>query len=176
MPIDMKSMIAGTFLDLAKQKEIDKITVKALIEACHISRQTFYYHFQDMMDVIAWSMEQAARAMLERGLKAGTPEEAFSIILSSAAENHQLIRKLMNSQKRDQVEKLFVQMIKKYIQELILNKAPELSLNYSDMELLLDFWAFGITGILFQHCIEERTDAQKLARQICRLLSERPKS
>ena len=52
MPVNMKAMIAETFLTLAGQKNVDKITVKDLVEACGISRQTFYYHFQDIIDVV----------------------------------------------------------------------------------------------------------------------------
>ena len=52
MPIDMKTVISNTFVSMVKQKGIDKITVKALIEACDISRQTIYYHLQDIMEVI----------------------------------------------------------------------------------------------------------------------------
>ena len=68
MPVNMKSIIAKTFIDMAKQKGIDKITVKALIDECNISRQTFYYHFQDLMEVIEWSMEQALGKMLQESL------------------------------------------------------------------------------------------------------------
>lgn len=42
MPINMKALIAETFASLAQHKDIDKITVKDLVEACSISRQTFY--------------------------------------------------------------------------------------------------------------------------------------
>ena len=52
MPIDMKSVIAEAFKDMVRRGNADKITVKALIEECHISRQTFYYHFQDILDVM----------------------------------------------------------------------------------------------------------------------------
>ena len=52
MPVDMKNVLADTFAEMVKQGNVDKITVKALIEECHISRQTFYYHFQDIMDVL----------------------------------------------------------------------------------------------------------------------------
>lgn len=44
MPVQVKPMIAEAFIRLSKQKNIDKITVKDLVEACGISRQTFYYH------------------------------------------------------------------------------------------------------------------------------------
>ena len=52
MPVDMKAVIAEALKKMMLQKSIDKITVKALIDERHISRQTFYYHFQDIMDVM----------------------------------------------------------------------------------------------------------------------------
>ena len=54
---------------LIQRGNIDKITVKALIEECHISRQTFYYHFQDLMDVIEWTMRQTTRQLSEESRK-----------------------------------------------------------------------------------------------------------
>ena len=74
MPVDMKSVISTTVVNMAKEKGVDKITVKSLIEACHISCQSFYYHFQDIMEVIEWSLKQAAQDMLVRSQKAENPE------------------------------------------------------------------------------------------------------
>ena len=55
MSTNMKNVIAETFFAMVKEKGVDKITVKDLVENCHISRQTFYYHFQDILDVVEWS-------------------------------------------------------------------------------------------------------------------------
>jgi len=52
MAVDMKNVIADAYNQLAKQKSVDKITVKDLVDACNISRQTFYYHFQDILAVL----------------------------------------------------------------------------------------------------------------------------
>ena len=41
MPADMKTIIADTFAQMIRKGDIDKITVKNVIEECHISRQTF---------------------------------------------------------------------------------------------------------------------------------------
>lgn len=43
MSKDTKQLIADTFVALSRQKPIDKITVKDVVETCHVSRQTFYY-------------------------------------------------------------------------------------------------------------------------------------
>lgn len=169
MPVNMKNIIANTFLVMAKQKPVDKITVKSLIEECGISRQTFYYHFQDIVEVIEWSLEQATEDMLERSLKAESPEEALAVLIAASGENSVLIRKLMNSQKREEIEKLFVQATRTYLQQMI-QKKREFPLNYSYMEVALDFWSFGITGVLFQYCSQSQVEPKKLAEQICRLL------
>ena len=69
-----KKLIAETLLSMAQHKNLDKITVTDLVEACGISRQTFYYHFQDILDVIEWTIGQAVQNALERSLAAKTPE------------------------------------------------------------------------------------------------------
>ena len=69
MPIDMKLVIAGQFKELVRRSNVDKITVKALIEECHISRQTFYYHFQDINDVMEWSVRRETEQLLRKSLE-----------------------------------------------------------------------------------------------------------
>lgn len=50
---DMKAVIADTFSQMLDKEDIDKITVTKLIAECHISRQTFYYHFKVLW--MCWS-------------------------------------------------------------------------------------------------------------------------
>lgn len=57
MSAEMKRMIAETLHELLRKKPLDKITVKELADCCHISRQTFYYHFQDIMQVVEWDQD-----------------------------------------------------------------------------------------------------------------------
>ena len=125
MPMDTKQYIADHLNALLKRMQLEDITVKALVEDCQISRQTFYYHFQDIMEVIEWSMEQAARAMLEQSLRADTPEEALGILISSTLNNRELILRLMDSQKREQIEALFVRAVRKYLQDMTVRKWKE---------------------------------------------------
>ena len=67
---DMKSMIADTFSQMLEKEDIDKITVTKLIGECHISRQTFYYHFRDIMDVLDWTFRRSTQALARRSLEA----------------------------------------------------------------------------------------------------------
>ncbi len=49
-----KKAIAYTFKDLLKEKPFNKITINDIANKCDINRQTFYYHFQDIRDLIEW--------------------------------------------------------------------------------------------------------------------------
>lgn len=62
---DMKAVIADTFSQMLDKEDIDKITVTKLIAECHISRQTFYYHFKDIMDVLEWTFRRATQELAQ---------------------------------------------------------------------------------------------------------------
>ena len=49
-----KYMIAKQFKALLKNHDFHNISVHMIVSNCHISRNTFYYHFQDKYDVIKW--------------------------------------------------------------------------------------------------------------------------
>ena len=64
----MKSKISQSLTHLLQHKELDKITVKELVADCAISRQTFYYHFRDIMDVVEWQNQQILNQSIARSL------------------------------------------------------------------------------------------------------------
>lgn len=166
---EMRRLISDTFSELVKTQDVDKITVTMLIGECHISRQTFYYHFQDIMEVIEWTLEQATQEMLERSLKSQSAREALIVLIDTSKANSVFIRKLLDSQKRDQIEMLFVQAARSYCQRLLQERKEELPANDLETEAALDFLSFGMTGILFKYCGQNSIDSSKLADQICRL-------
>lgn len=65
MPIDMKAAICRSASELLTKKRTKKLTVKDIVEECGITRQTFYYHFQDIPDLICYMMEQGSKDALE---------------------------------------------------------------------------------------------------------------
>ena len=52
-----KFAIAFAFKELLLEKSIDKITINDITEKCGINRQTFYYHFHDIYELIEWICE-----------------------------------------------------------------------------------------------------------------------
>lgn len=56
----MKLWIADQMRNLMKFKPIDKIRITEICKAAEIERSTFYYHFRDKYDLVAWMFYNAA--------------------------------------------------------------------------------------------------------------------
>lgn len=50
--IRTRKMIMEAFIELSRKKEFKDITIKDITEAAMINRATFYYHFEDIYDLL----------------------------------------------------------------------------------------------------------------------------
>ena len=49
-----KEILAESFRELAENRPVDKITIQEIVDNCNYSPATFYRHFKDKYDLIAW--------------------------------------------------------------------------------------------------------------------------
>ena len=64
MASSTKKALAAALKKMMEVKPIDKVTIKDLVEQCGVNRQTFYYHFDDVYDLMEWIFEEDANAAL----------------------------------------------------------------------------------------------------------------
>ena len=79
-----KKSIANAFLELRKQKPIEKITVKELAELAYINKATFYTHYHDIYDLTDQLENEFMESIIE---ELPHPE---SIITDPALATHEL--------------------------------------------------------------------------------------
>ena len=168
---DMKTLIGDTLGEMVKQKSFDQITVTELVEACHISRQTFYYHFQDLLDVVDFVVKKTLDEILARSREADDLYTAIRTIVYHVQEIQPVLQKGLRSNRREQMESIISSTIRQaldvYFDDLPVPKdVPE-----GDISIVKDFYAYGIMGFLIDHRISTETEADILAGRIYRLIS-----
>ena len=171
MPVDMKAMIAGTLNDLLAHKSLDKITVKELVETCHISRQTYYYHFRDLMEVVEWYLHRVLEESIQTMLTAPDCREAIRNLVQVTFQHRTLIQQLLASQRRAEIERLFLQGVRTYLEAMLRQKAPAPALSAVDAETLLCFYASGMVGLVLSALERRSLDLDVLAEEMYRLLT-----
>ena len=64
MPNTTKQALEESLKHMLLKKPLDKITIRDITEDCGISRMAFYYHFQDIYDLVEWAcIEDASKAL-----------------------------------------------------------------------------------------------------------------
>lgn len=170
MPANMKGTIAMNFLEMAKKKDIDKITVKELAENCNISRQSFYYHFQDIYEVLEWTINRIVKITVDYSLTAESAKTAMRILFFMVVDNREAFAKMLSSQRRDIIEKVMVNGMRKYIRTLLLRKAVDKELDFKKHEAQIDFCVYGIMGFMLKCAVQKRVDLDMLSAQMVEIL------
>ena len=75
MPVDMKETIAEAARTLLMEKRKKKLTVKDIVDECSITRQAFYYHFEDIPELFRWIIERDTEKLLKSSQALEDPEQ-----------------------------------------------------------------------------------------------------
>ena len=81
-----KKAIMLSLLELLKTKSIDKVTVKDICDECEINRNTFYYYYKDIYDVLNSIFMQEIEENLRDVAKDGSFYEKYSKVASLLAQ------------------------------------------------------------------------------------------
>ncbi|MCI8935140.1 MAG: TetR family transcriptional regulator, partial [Clostridiaceae bacterium] len=59
-----KRQLSVSLQKLLVQNQLDKITIQDLVNEAQVSRKTFYYHFQDIYDLLEWTLVDEGKKLL----------------------------------------------------------------------------------------------------------------
>ena len=163
-----KLALANSLKKLLQKKFLDDITVKELVEDCEVNRQTFYYHFQDIYDLLHWFLEHETEQALQ---SAETWQEALSLALRYIQENHVVIYHVYRSTGREGLDCHFYTLSRALVLRLLKLYAGSLELEEDDRNFLAEFYMFALSGTLLRWVSEDmKEDPQVLAGRLSRLL------
>ena len=122
-----KKAIMDSFVELAQQMPMDKITIKKVCDNCGINRNTFYYYYQDLY-ALKEEIIYAKAGKLFVNLEFTTSESWKSnlrIIGAYARKNEIFIRNLFNSMGRDAFGDYIVDVVSSMAYQTICNLCEE---------------------------------------------------
>lgn len=148
MPTDMKDSIAQAARRLVIKNGIKNLTVKDIVEECHITRQTFYYHFEDIPALFRWILERdSKRTILEvKDFKTGEEKLRYFFLLAINALPY--MKKGMETKYGYELEKMLTQHIIYLIEQLFEDETLYQKCSRAETSLILRYHCQAIMGIL----------------------------
>ena len=116
-----KKTSGGRFKRAAGEKTLDKITVKELVATCGVNRQTFYYNFQDIYELLEWIfVEEGKRVRKETVEKKNWQDRLHAVIEElNKEDNRRLILNAFYSVNPMQIDRFMQNYFRPAVEEIL---------------------------------------------------------
>lgn len=163
-----KKAIRDSFVRLLNQKPLSQITVRDIVDDCHINRNTFYYHFQDIPQLLVSIVDEEAERIIREYPTIGSIEECLSAVIGFALENRTAIMHIYHSTSRDIYEqyqwRTCEHVVTLYIDGILAGR----SVSAQDRDLIIDYLKCLCFGIIMGWLEEGmHADIQARFHRIC---------
>ena len=148
-----KQALAAALKELMAQKPIENITIHDLTEHCGIRRQTFYYHFEDVYDLLRWMFQEEGIPLLEQQKGALLWQEGLLQLFRYIEENRAVCLCALKSVGRKELKRFFEADIHAIIYRTVEQLGNEVGaiqagVTKDDVDLLTHFYVLACVGLL----------------------------
>lgn len=148
---ETKQAFASALKQLMLQKPLERITIQEITGLCGMRRQNFYYHFEDIYDLLRWMFEEEAVSLLTGQDGMLLWQEGMLRLFRYLQENRKVYLCALRSLGRSHVRRFFKTNIYAVIQHTIESMEQEVSGKREDREYLdwmTHMYVITLTGIL----------------------------
>lgn len=102
--------IKTTFMKLLSEKPLSQISVRMIAEECGINRNSFYYHFRDIPDLMEAIVREDTEELIARYPTVDSLGECVGTLLSRLSKERRAILHIYNSVNRDIYERYLMKI------------------------------------------------------------------
>ena len=170
MPQDIKAAIAEATRALLLDRHVKKLTVKEIVEQCHITRQTFYYHFEDIPALFRWMIERDEDKVLQQLLAQGDLEAGLRSFFVMAIHLMPSIHRGLDSNYAPELEQLLHQYARKFLAKAAAQLNLRLNCTPEEFGIILRYHSNAILGLLREWTEEDTEHLDEIVHTITGLL------
>ena len=143
-----KRAITESFRALLAVKPLDKITVRDIVEDCGLTRNTFYYHYEDIYDLLSDVLESEIERALSVPAGGASWETMLLDMLSFLTDSPQIGRHIFQSKCQDAMRVYLSKVISELSDRYIEQNVRDLDYSQQDRKLICDICCHALYGLL----------------------------
>ncbi|SFR56016.1 TetR/AcrR family transcriptional regulator [Anaeromicropila populeti] len=145
-----KKAFATSLKKLLTEKSLDKITVIDLAEDCEVNRQTFYYHFKDIYDLIEWIFLNDATKAINGNKTYDTWQQGFLHTFEYIQLNRNFVKSTYYSVAREHLERYLFNETYNLLIGVVEEKANGMVVSDEDKSFIANFYKHAFAGLLLE--------------------------
>ncbi|ANZ62448.1 transcriptional regulator [Secundilactobacillus paracollinoides] len=117
-----KWKLAEALKTLMATTPFNKITIELLTQQAQVTRNTFYYHFEDLYALLEWTFQREIVDQLsDHYLRVNRWQDGYRLILAYIADNRELCLKSFHSLARDILENTLYDVASRMVAAVVLD-------------------------------------------------------
>lgn len=167
MAIRTNKAIIETFEEMLDEMPFEKITVSSLAKRCEISPNTFYYHYEDIYDLLEkwFAMKRGKWTDLHDW------KQSLKGMADSCKSHKKMFYHIYNSLSRNYLERMIFRYEKEIIAEYFENSLNGKNISEEKKNEITDFILFGLTGAFLKFVWNDmKEDTDKFVNSIADLV------
>lgn len=165
--MDARAALASALKSELETTELSRITVARLATRAGVTRQAFYYHFEDVYDAAAWLFqEEVARHILAHA-RYDAWANGFAELMTYMYNHRTQVQAIVKSLTMQKTEVFFFRALREMMSAIVAELSEGAQLLAEDREFIVDHYTLAVVGHLL-HWIAAgmKDDPAQLARRV----------
>lgn len=143
-----KKALMTALIELLNGTTLDNITVKDIVERADVSRQTFYYHFGDVYELLEWAFQEQLKHLNE--LPANNWDERILIAIDYLRTNRTLAMNVYHSLGAEYLSLGLERAVRPFVEASLNHVAGSIPMQQRDKEFAVSFFTYGVIGSIMK--------------------------
>lgn len=146
--LQTKKTLAESLKKLMAMKPLNKISIKEIVDDCGYNRQTFYYHFQDIYDLVEWIYKEETISLFDSYQGNSTLSGVVLHLLEYLNENKAVALCSFHSLGHEHLKHFFYESINDVIMSVVNEYARGLQVSEEHKAFISHFYTISFVGII----------------------------
>ncbi len=166
-----KKMFAESLKRALTKKPLSKISVSEIVADCGVNRKTFYYHFENINDLLKWVLRQEAVDIVMELDNALDYEQSIRFVIDYIDKNEEIMKNIYSMGKNELRQFLYADF-KDIITSIVENTQSSLrfAVPQDFKDFLINFHTEAIAGLLQEWIVDKSVRNKERTVQYLQLI------
>lgn len=155
MALLTQKAILSTFEEMLEEMPFDKITVSALVRRCGVSSNTFYYHYQDIYDLLGVWMNTRFSMLTGSVRESMGWKEEVRVFLRYCQSHPKLVTNLLSSASRSHLEHYIFTKTDGFFFDYVRDRTAGMQLSEESVRYIAQFYRYSFIGFFLKFTWEK---------------------
>lgn len=166
-----KNLIKQEFIKLLNKKSLHNITVTEIAKQCKIERKTFYYHYENLPQLVKEIFDEELENVIEEFNETLSWEESFISATKFILENKKVVKHMYESDYKVELEKYIFSLSGEIMKKYVRRVAKDTNAQEIDIKLIAFFYQCALSSSLIQWVATDmKTDPKLVTRRLGKLM------